>query len=149
MGKYQHIFILSNSFLRIFSSYFLFILYYFHLFQGTKIGTETIIFKDKDSISVNSNISYEVLNDTLEIIVPVCNAYENDQSGLKSTIISCSESNYSLQKRVIDSYNILELNFSRNGILSKSPYCFGLQAMDTSVDVTHNFIFKSVCHCTH
>lgn len=60
-------------------------------FQGGKIGSETIIFKDKDSISVNSNISYEVLNDTLEIILPVCNAYENDQSELKSTVIGCSK----------------------------------------------------------
>lgn len=63
------------------------------LLQGTKIGSETIIFKDKDSISVNSNILYEVLNDTLEIIHPVCNAYENDQAGLKSTVISCSKYN--------------------------------------------------------
>lgn len=60
-------------------------------FQGSRIGSENIIFKDMDSISVNSNISYEVLNDTLEIIHPICNAYENDQAELKHTAISCSK----------------------------------------------------------
>lgn len=115
-------------------------------FQGAKIGSENIIFTDKDSISVNSNISYEVLNDTLEMIHPVCNAYENDQLGLKSTVISCSkyaEKNNTKTKISFD-FPILELNFLRNGILSLSPYCFGLSATDPTVDIAHNFVFKSV-----
>lgn len=41
-------------------------------------------------------------------------------------------------------YPILELEFSRNGILSISPYCFGLQAVDTTIDTTNNIAFKSV-----
>ncbi|KAG4073758.1 hypothetical protein HA402_000982 [Bradysia odoriphaga] len=61
------------------------------LTPGSVISTKTIIFTDKDSISLNSNLSYEVLNDTLDIIHPVCNAYENDLLGLKSTAIGCSK----------------------------------------------------------
>ncbi|XP_037052203.1 proto-oncogene tyrosine-protein kinase receptor Ret [Bradysia coprophila] len=96
-----------------------------HFTQDTVISTKTIIFTDKDSISVNSNLSYELLNDTLDIIHPVCNAYENDLSGLKSTAISC------------------KLQFSRNGILGVSPYCFGLYATDKTIDATNSFVFKS------
>lgn len=41
-------------------------------------------------------------------------------------------------------FTISELNFLRSGILSVSPYCFGVKAMDTSVDIAQNFVFKSV-----
>ncbi|KAJ6647010.1 Proto-oncogene tyrosine-protein kinase receptor Ret, partial [Pseudolycoriella hygida] len=96
-----------------------------HFRNGSQINKENIIFMDKDSIALNSNITYEVVNDTLDIIRPTCNAYENDYKGVKGTVVGC------------------KLTFSRNGILRVSPYCFGLLAADKSVDLSHNFVFKS------
>lgn len=39
---------------------------------------------------------------------------------------------------------IQELNFLRSGILSVSPYCVGVSALDSSMDINHNFVFKPV-----
>ncbi|TDG38370.1 hypothetical protein AWZ03_015208, partial [Drosophila navojoa] len=56
--------------------------------QAEPVG-EKIIYLDKDTLAVNANLKYAVLNDKLELIQPDCHAYEADHTGRPHTIISC------------------------------------------------------------
>lgn len=48
------------------------------------------MFSDNDSLGVNNKISYEIFNDTLDMLKPECKAYEADHQGLRASAINCS-----------------------------------------------------------
>lgn len=49
------------------------------------------MFSDSDSLSQNSHIVYEILNDDRDILHPKCQAFEVHQMGLHTSAINCSE----------------------------------------------------------
>lgn len=60
------------------------------LSQDTEVG-RGVLFSDDDSLPLNSRITYEIFNDTLEFLVPKCQAFEADHKGLKASAIHCSK----------------------------------------------------------
>ncbi|XP_054743342.1 proto-oncogene tyrosine-protein kinase receptor Ret, partial [Anastrepha obliqua] len=85
-----------------------------HFKQGEPVGNK-IIFTDEDSLKVNGYLTYQILNDTSELVRPDCTAYEADHTGKRNSIFSC------------------QIIFARNGILSQPSYCFILVASDNTI----------------
>ncbi|XP_049302562.1 proto-oncogene tyrosine-protein kinase receptor Ret isoform X10 [Bactrocera dorsalis] len=86
-----------------------------HFKQGDTIGNK-IIFTDRDSLRSNAHLTYQIFNDTSELVRPDCTAYEADHTGKIKSIFSC------------------QILFARNGILSQTSYCFSLVASDHTVN---------------
>lgn len=58
--------------------------------QGLEIG-KGILFSDSDTLSQNSKIIYEILNDYRQLVEPKCQAFEVKQFGLYTSAINCSK----------------------------------------------------------
>lgn len=113
--------------------------------QGAEIGTG-IMFSDSDSLSQNSQIVYEILNDYRELLHPKCQAFEVNQMGLHTSAINCSKSFHAMNgwggtvnpdhdiHNHRHSSHCAELYFSRTGHLSHSPYCVIIRASDPTVE---------------
>lgn len=56
--------------------------------QNQTIGNR-IFFRDEDSLSVNTHVTYEIHNDNRDILRPVCTAYSVDNTGVSNSAISC------------------------------------------------------------
>lgn len=50
----------------------------------------SILFSDNDSLAQNTGIVYEIRNDSMELLIPKCQAFEVDHVGLTSAI-NCSK----------------------------------------------------------
>ncbi|XP_073822323.1 protein kinase receptor Ret oncogene [Musca autumnalis] len=79
---------------------------------------EKILFMDKDSVATNVYQTYKIINDTLDIVRPVCNVYEGEYPRKRNTMISC------------------QIRFARNGVANQPSYCFALQASDKTIEGT-------------
>ncbi|XP_059619211.1 uncharacterized protein LOC132263457 [Phlebotomus argentipes] len=98
-----------------------------HFTKGRQVGSQNVIFLDGDSLQVNGKMTYEILNDTLEMLKPDCKGYEADHREPKTSVINC------------------KLIFARDGILRKSPYCIILRARDASLNTRPNSANSSIC----
>ncbi|KAL5281595.1 RET family protein [Megaselia abdita] len=83
--------------------------------QNETIG-DRIFFRDEDSLSVNTHMTYEIHNDTRDVLRPLCTAFNVDHTGVNNSAISC------------------QLIFTRDGSIDPSPYCVILEAEDLSVE---------------
>ncbi|XP_061393241.1 proto-oncogene tyrosine-protein kinase receptor Ret, partial [Musca vetustissima] len=89
---------------------------------------EKILFMDKDSVATNVYQTYKIINDTLDIVRPVCNVYEGEYPRKRNTMISC------------------QIRFARNGVANQPSYCFALQASDETIETsTKNTATANIC----
>lgn len=58
--------------------------------QGAEIG-KGIMFSDSDSLSQNSRIGYDILNDPRHLVVPRCQAFDVHHMELHTSAINCSK----------------------------------------------------------
>lgn len=63
---------------------------YIRFLQNQTVG-ERIFFRDEDSLSVNTHVTYEIHNDSRDILRPICTAYNVDNTGGNNSAISCGE----------------------------------------------------------